>query len=333
MYNDHSSSTPTVVDCVFTGNYAPNGGGVFNASGSATFTDCAFTGNSAPNRGGGMLNDSSSPTITRCTFTGNSVWSLPYPGGAARGAGMYNKYSSPTVTNCTFSGNSSAFLGGAMYSEQSSPTVTSCTFSGNKANHGKALACDSDEHQFPSEVLIANCILLDGGDEVWSNDGSSITATHSDIQDDQPNDGVVYPGTGNIDTDPLMVDPGNWDDNGTPEDSSDDFWMDGDYRLQPGSPCINTGWNDAPDVLQTDLDGHARILCEVVDMGAYEFGIGDNDCDDDVDLGDFTAWEACMTGPDNGPYDPQCEPFDFEYDGDVDMADFAGMQAVFTGEP
>jgi hypothetical protein len=65
-------------------------------------------------------------------------------------------------------------------------------------------------------------------------------------------------------------------------------------------------------------------------MGAYELGIGDYECDDDVDLADFTSWEACMTGPDAGPYDPGCEAFDFEYDDDVDLDDYAQFLAVFA---
>jgi hypothetical protein len=48
-----------------------------------------------------------------------------------------------------------------------------------------------------------------------------------------------------------------------------------------------------------------------------------------VDLDDFTAWEACMTGLNGGPYPDGREAFDFEFDGDVDLADYAGFQLVF----
>src|SRR5690606_12375783 len=44
-----------------------------------------------------------------------------------------------------------------------------------------------------------------------------------------------------------------------------------DLRLQPASPCRNTGSN--PFVaLSTDLDGNPRIVGSAVDMGAYENG-------------------------------------------------------------
>ena len=50
-------------------------------------------------------------------------------------------------------------------------------------------------------------------------------------------------GTGNINADPLFVDPGN-----------------GDYHLGPDSPCIDVGNNDAPDLPDYDFEGDVRIL-------------------------------------------------------------------------
>src|SRR5438552_2786308 len=72
-----------------------NGGGMYNDHSSPTVTNCMFTGNSGYS-GGGMYNDHSSPTVTNCTFSGNS----------GDGGGMLNASGSPTVINCTFSGNS-----------------------------------------------------------------------------------------------------------------------------------------------------------------------------------------------------------------------------------
>jgi hypothetical protein len=69
-----------------------------------------------------------------------------------------------------------------------------------------------------------------------------------------------HPGEGNVDADPLFVDPEN--DN---------------YRLQAGSACIDSGWTEGPEV---DLDGDPRPIDipgvgrdgpGAFDMGAYEF--------------------------------------------------------------
>jgi hypothetical protein len=102
------------------------GGGMLNDASSPTVINCKFSGNTAY-FGGGMLNDASSPTVTNCTFSGNSADHY--------GGGMYNiTNSSPTVTNCMFSGNSAGLYGGGMYNiTNSSPTVTNCMFSGNSA--------------------------------------------------------------------------------------------------------------------------------------------------------------------------------------------------------
>ena len=121
-----------------------------------------------------------------------------------------------------------------------------------------------------------------------------------------------------------ISDPGYRDDNGTPDDATDDAWVGGDFRLSAQSPCINAG---DPDTVatpgDTDLAGHARVLCGRVDMGAYEFGMGDGDCDRDVDMADVAAFQCCYTGSDGPVYDQTCEGLDFDYDGDVDLEDLA----------
>ena len=65
---------------------------------------------------------------------------------------------------------------------------------------------------------------------------------------------------GNIKDDPLFTNPAQ-----------------GDYHLQQGSPSIDAGDNQAPNLPDKDLDEHTRILDgngdenEIVDMGVYEF--------------------------------------------------------------
>ncbi len=307
------------------------GGGMYNGRGSPAVTNCTFSVNSAY-AGGGMYNYSeSSPTLTNCTFSGNSAGNY--------GGGMHNfGDSSPTLTNCTFSGNSAARDGGGMYNKDgSSPALTNCTLSGNSARNGAGGGIYN--HYYNSSSTLANCILF--GDRPNEITGWYVV-TYSDIQGGT---GEAWFGEGCIDTDPMFVDPGHWDDNGTPGDTGDDFWVDGDYRLQPGSPCIDTGNaaalppdsldldgdGDMEEPLPIDLDGHARMLCDGADMGAYESGIGDFDCDETVDLTDFAHWQPCMTGPEDGPYAAGCVSLDFDLDGDVDIADLSGFQQIFGG--
>jgi len=137
---------------------------------------------------------------------------------------MYNRFdSSPSVTSCTFSGNSATVNGSGMYNEGSSPTVT-------------------------------NCMLWDIGEEIANDASSTPLVTYCDVQNG-------YTGEGNIDADPMFVDPAS-----------------GDYRLQAGSPCIDAGSNLAvPGWLTTDFEGDPRIwdgdgdVEAIVDMGADEY--------------------------------------------------------------
>ena len=99
------------------------GGGMYNNGSSPTVMNCVFSGNSAFLRGGGMFNSGGSPTVTNCTFSGNTV--------VQNGGGMFNSGSSPTVTNCTFTGNTANFSGGGIFNFCSSPTLDNCTFTGN----------------------------------------------------------------------------------------------------------------------------------------------------------------------------------------------------------
>lgn len=58
---------------------------------------------------------------------------------------------------------------------------------------------------------------------------------------------------------------------------------------------------------------------------------GDLDIDGDIDLNDFEFWNDCMTDPETGFIEPGCAVYDFEADDDIDLADFTAFQAAFTG--
>jgi len=106
------------------------------------------------------------------------------------------------------------------------------------------------------------------------------------------NGGQMVWGPGNIDADPLFVDPGHWDG---------DTFILGDYHLLPGSPCIDAGANDVdnPDTPEvetlpaTDIAGLPRIIdgnldgTATVDIGAYEYLPGDVNYDGKVNVLDL----------------------------------------------
>ncbi len=307
MLSSHSS--PTVTNCTFSGNYTRlDGGGMYWEESNPTISNCLLTGNIGESRGagircynsnptitnciinwnssgwdgGGMHNTLSSPVIVNCTFSGNS---------ATSGSGMDNNYySNPIMINCNFIDNSARNWGGAICNFQySSPSVTNCIFSGNLAHSGGGMYnYDDSQPQLThctfnrnlagwrgggifnsnSVPTLTNCILW--GDTPMEIYGTIPLVIYSDVEGG-------WPGEGNIDADPCFIDPGYWDANGTPDDANDNFWVDGDYRLRAGSPCIDAG-TDAG--VYEDIEGNVRpfdfpaidnnVELADFDMGAYE---------------------------------------------------------------
>ena len=240
-----------------------------------------ITGGNANASGGGMYNIGGSPTISRCVFRANSAFT---------GGGIWNIGGNPTLTNCLFTGNRATWSmgGGAIYSGGGSPTLTNCTFAGNSALSGNGGGMYNDQvSDIVSPPTLTNCILWGNSDSgppdasaqiynvIYPEFESRADIKYSAIQDDDPDDGIVYPctslpcgGTGNIDDDPEFVDPDGADDVVGTEDD--------DLHLYASSPCIEAGDNSVVTVA-TDLDGNQRILDAdgvggpTVDMGAYEF--------------------------------------------------------------
>lgn len=255
------------------------GGGMKNTSASPSISHCIFEHNFANDRGGGMYNDStSSPQISDCLFQDNHVvrnWS----GGGGSGAAMYNNNnSSPVVTGCFFWGNTASLDGGAVFNNNaSSPVINNTVFAFNVA-HGSGGAIFNGA----SAPSITNCTITenssaDWGDGMYSQSNSTPRVVNSIFWNVSSNEiktepgsvtQVVYSdiqggisGTGNINKDPLFINP-----------------IDGDFRLLSDSPCIDGA--DGLSALSTDIDGNRRIDAESantgkgppwVDIGAYEY--------------------------------------------------------------
>ena len=241
--------SPTVRNCVFHHNLAEFGGGVYNRNAAPLFESCHFHENYA-NSGGAMANSSATPTIINTTFLKNAA--------TQEGGAVANFDAAPAFFGCVIATNSvdgagAGKGGGGMYNENSSPDVVNCTLVGNYQT-------DLMENRSGSAIVniagssprIVNSILwldaVDGvGVEIGDADDSAAIVSYSNVQGG-------FPGTGNIDLDPLFIDADN-----------------GDYRLQSASPCIDAGSLDAVTMgADIDLGGARRIFGDAVDMGAYE---------------------------------------------------------------
>lgn len=128
-------SNHLIVNCVFTGNRAHNGGAVLVDSGRPSFINCKFTRNAADFNGGAVYNKGmasvASPIFRDCVFEDNSSNS---------GAGITNNGSngsaSPLLIGCDFINNTSLMNGAAIYNikndnGETEPVLEDCSFVGN----------------------------------------------------------------------------------------------------------------------------------------------------------------------------------------------------------
>ena len=278
---DNHVSNPILINCTFSSNWAGQGGGINAVNSTPIAIDCTFKDNSA-NFGGAMqYKGCMGPMLNNCAFCGNT---------AHRGAAARYINSIPLLSNCMFGGNWASNSGGGINCTNTSTlTLTNCTFATNSAAKGSALACDFKEDQLPGDVSLTNCILWDNGDEIWNEDGSTITIAYTDVQGGQtaiydPCNAVVW-SEGNIDADPYFASPGYWaawDDLSVVVEPNEPnaVWIDGDYHLksQAGrwdpnngvwvqdevtSPCIDAGDPNSPFALEPLPNG------DRINMGAY----------------------------------------------------------------
>jgi len=246
-----------------------DGGGLF-ASGDITLTDCSFFDN-AGRLGGGARFSTGTFVLERCVFEGNSgtlggamsatlseltLVDLEFRYNSADEGGALSSNADPLrAVNCLFWRNSAEDNGGAVRLIGGGVTereLTNCTFAENEAFEVGAL----DAIGTP---LLTNCIFWADAGDVGFDETNGGLFSHCIVAGSggsgagwDPTFGID--GGGNLDLDPAF-----------------EFMVLGNMRLTAGSPAVDAGDPEAPNLPLEDLDGNPRILGAGVDMGAYEF--------------------------------------------------------------
>ena len=225
-----------VEDCAIGTNSAyQNGGGVF-LDASAMVRHCAVSGNSATNAGGGIYCDAGG-LVRSCVVHDNTA------GGNGGGVALV---AGGTMENCLASGNASATSGGGIFCS-SGGLVQNCSVYGNTA------ATSGGGVYTMSGGVLNNSIICSNSAPAGSNhNGLGLPASYSFVCATP-----LPPGEGNITSSPSFFNAGARD-----------------FRLRPGSSCIDEG--SAVGAPADDLAGRARALdgdadgVPAVDIGAYE---------------------------------------------------------------
>lgn len=248
-------------DCTIADNKGGrNGGGLYECDGEVRRClirdNTAFPPDSQAGRGGGLSHCKG--LVATCVIAGNRV--------RENGGGLYE--CEGPITDCLIVANLSWEDSGGLSHCRS---VTNCTIIRNMSY---ASACDEGLRSCQS---VANCII-------WGNSDPEVSWTEPSYSCVQNWSG----GRQNIDGDPMFVDPDGPD--GYPS-----TWEDNDYRLQAGSPCINSGnFAYRTAVPGGDNDGNCRVIGGQVDMGCYEYG---SSLDSDGDWLRDTDESAYATDP------------------------------------
>jgi predicted outer membrane repeat protein len=251
-----NGSAPTLMNLRVSGNWGYFGGGICcEDSSSPNLIHVTITGNRA-DAGGGVYCDNSTMTLVNVKISNNESRLI-------EGGGIYCQYSQLNLQNVEIAGNkATSAYGGAIYSFHCDLSLFNVTIAGNWVPAGYAIL------SYNSNYILVNTILWNNTPKefylVSSYDNrSSIALAHSNIRDGI--DGIlikyivsVFCLDGNIDADPLFVNP-----------------TDGDYRLDTGSPCIDAGIQDTMIIYNDDLQ--TLIIPAMVysgsapDIGAFEF--------------------------------------------------------------
>lgn len=251
----------TIENCEFNNNQAGSGSGGaicngnVNGSGSiVTIQDSRFKNNSA--RVGACLYNSQSYNelvIDRCIFTNNTSENSILSFDDFESAQLLNSY----VIGNSVDGFSSNVINVNSTTQDEVFSMINCTVAHNFNTYANTVQSEIIRF-FDSYHVIQNSIIHGNTEVVGRQVTANANVSHSIVE------GGHAGGTSIIDEDPLFSSPYTGVQAGFDA-------TDLDYRVQPTSPAVNAGLNDAVvPPYDLDLSQLPRIQGSVVDLGCYE---------------------------------------------------------------
>lgn len=253
IYCGRVDETNVIANCSVYGNSADDSGGGIACVGyrgdsnvdecNPTIENCIITDNYGDLGAGGMVCIvAASPSITNTIIAGNSCQGVPNEAGGA-GVGCADA-SSPTFANCLIASNTTpnqaggAGIGSPIWGGDCDPVFVNTIFYGNDdvAVH---------EGTEDSDATLRNCLF-------YNNEAGDVFDETANLYTGAAQINANIPEASNcISGDPLFADAEN-----------------GDYRVSPDSPAIDSGTSDgAPSA---DIEGTARPQGAADDIGPYE---------------------------------------------------------------
>jgi hypothetical protein len=238
--------------------------------------NCYFVGDRVTDGNGGAIYlDTSSPVITGCDIS----YCFAYGGS---GGAIYCNNSSPAITGNIIHDNNSDAEGAGVFMESNLYSIVSVIsqnlFYRNLASYGNAgggiyLSHSSSDIIFNTITennsggiycqetmttrIFGNIVYNNSMGEIITNNAVATIASYNDVKN-----GWNGNGTGNINADPLFY--------GLPYYPW--YWINIDYSVMPGSPCIDAGIENLSifEIPPVDLAGNPRVTGGRMDIGAYE---------------------------------------------------------------
>lgn len=272
--------SPTVRNCTMVDNFGGHHGGAVFTSAAPRFLNCRFVDNGAFLGGAVYVDAGGEPEFYNCVFEENGA----IDGGAIYTAGQPGD--TVYLFGCRLNGNDATGAGGATYTSLALLQMVNCTVTNNTAQSG-AGGLEQDVATLAlldNSILWANTTAGSGGQSAQFS--ALVQAQRCQIEG--WSGAQIGPLTSG--DDPQLVDIDGAD--GIPGNADDDL------RLQPSSPCVDSGSvvpvpfddvdfdrdGDLAEKSPLDLDGQPRILDDpgapnagvgllsgaVVDRGAYE---------------------------------------------------------------